>query len=120
MIYNTYIVYIYSLVFIFIFILINYIYYFATKFSKIITVKNKYTYNNKQSYSRNKGITKFSISDTNDVVYTVDDSLLLFHWTSAEVFNKIDIGKTYKIEGYGKRIPFLGFFPVIISAKLMP
>jgi hypothetical protein len=50
----------------------------------------------------------------------VDDSLILFHWTSAEVFNKIDIGKTYKIEGYGKRIPFLGFFPVIISAKLMP
>lgn len=112
--FNTYMVYIYSLVFIFILILINYIYYFATKFSKIITIENKYT------YAKNRSTRAQTVSDTNDVVYTVDDSLILFHWTSAEVFNKIDIGKTYKIEGYGKRIPFLGFFPVIISAKLMP
>jgi len=111
--FNNYIVYIYFFVFIFILILINYIYYFATKFSKIITIENKYTYAKKSTRAQ-------TVSDTNDVVYTVDDSLILFHWTSAEVFNKIDIGKTYKIEGYGKRIPFLGLFPVIISAKLMP
>jgi hypothetical protein len=35
------------------------------------------------------------------------------------LFNEIDVGKTYKIQGYGIRVPILGWFPNIVSAKLI-
>jgi len=89
----------------------NLIYYHLTKFERKITVDEKYAYSSKR-----RGQT---ISDTNNVVYVLRDVLVLFHWTSVDLFNEIDIGKTYKIQGYGIRVPFLGWFPNIISAKLI-
>lgn len=91
--------------------IINIIYYYLTKFERTITVDEKYAYSSKR-----RGQT---ISDTNNVVYVLRDLLVLFHWTSVDLFNEIDVGKTYKIQGYGIRVPFLGWFPNIISAKLI-
>jgi hypothetical protein len=111
----NYSIYISALKFLLIFIVIthitNLIYYYSTKFERTITVDEKYAYSSKR-----RGQT---ISDTNNVVYVLRDVLVLFHWTSVDLFNEIDIGKTYKIQGYGIRVPFLGWFPNIISAKLI-
>jgi hypothetical protein len=89
----------------------NLIYYYITKFERTITVDEKYAYSSKR-----RGQT---ISDTNNVVYVLRDVLVLFHWTSVDLFNELDVGKTYKIQGYGIRVPYLGWFPNIISAKLI-
>jgi hypothetical protein len=101
--------------FLIVFIVISHIsiliYYHLTKFERVITVDEKYAYSSKR-----RGQT---ISDTNNVVYLLRDIFVLFHWTSVDLFNEIDVGKTYKIQGYGIRVPFLGWFPNIISAKLI-
>jgi hypothetical protein len=92
-------------------IIFNIIYTYATKFKKVITVDEKYTYGS----SNKKG--SQSISDTENNVYILKDNFWLFHFTSVEVFNKLDVKSTYEIEGYGLRIPFLGYFPNIYKAK---
>lgn len=90
----------------------NLIYVYSTKFKKIITVDEKHTYGSNNA----KG--SQSISDTNNNVYILKDSAYVLHWTSVEVFNKLDEGNTYEIEGHGIRVPFLGWFPNITKAKL--
>ena len=91
--------------------IISIIYVYSTKFKKTITIDEKYTYGSNNSKGNQ------SISDTNNNIYIVQNSLYLFHWTSVELFNKMDVGKTYEIEGYGYRVPFLGLFPNIVKAK---
>lgn len=90
----------------------NLIYVYSTKFKKTITVDEKHTYGSNNA----KG--SQSISDENNNVYVLKDSLYVLHWTSVEVFNKLDEGNTYEIEGHGIRVPFLGWFPNITKAKL--
>ena len=91
--------------------ILNIIYVYSTKFKRTLTVNEKYTYGSNNSKGNQ------SISDTNNNIYIVKNSLYLLHWTSVELFNKMDVGKTYEIEVYGYRIPFLGFFPNITKAK---
>ena len=62
----------------------NLIYVYSTKFKKTITVDEKHTYGSNNA----KG--SQSISDTNNNVYVLKDSLYVLHWTSVEVFNKLD------------------------------
>ena len=92
-------------------LIFNIIYVYATKFKKIITVDEKFTYGS----SNAKG--SQSISDTNNDVYILKDSLYVWHFTSVELFNKLDPGNKYEIEGYGVRWPFMGWFPNITKAK---
>lgn len=47
----------------------------------------------------------------------VGDSLLDGVWNSADVFGKIEGGKTYEFETRGVRVPFLSRFPIITSVK---
>ena len=89
----------------------NIIYAYATKFKKIITVDEKFTYGS----SNAKG--SQSISDTNNDVYILKDSLYVWYFTSVELFNKLDPGNKYEIEGYGVRWPFMGWFSNITKAK---
>ena len=42
-----------------------------------------------------------SISDTENNVYILKDNLWLLHFTSVEVFNKLDVKSTYKLKVYG-------------------
>ena len=93
--------------------ILNFIYVYSTKFKKIITVDEKHTYASNNS----KG--SQSISDSNNNVYILKDSIYVLHWTSVEVFNKLDEGNKYEIEGHGVRFPFLGWFPNITKAKLI-
>ena len=91
----------------------NFIYAYSTKFKKVIVVDEKHTYGSNNS----KG--SQSISDTNNNVYILKDSIYVLHWTSVEVFNKLDEGNKYEIEGHGIRHPMMGMFPNITKAKLI-
>lgn len=93
--------------------LFNFLYVYYTKFKKVITVDEKHTYGS----SNAKG--SQSISDTDNNVYILKDSLYVWHWTSVEVFNKLDTGNKYNIEGHGIRVPFLRWFPNITKATLI-
>lgn len=79
-----------------------------TSFTKVITVKSK------ESYGR-RGYQQL-ITDTNDHVYAVENAPVVMHFTSAEVFGKLQEGASYTVKGYGVRIPILGWFPNITSA----
>ena len=92
-------------------IIFNIIYTYSTKFKKTIIVDEKFTYGSNNA----KG--SQSISDTNNNIYILKDSLYVLHFTSVELFNKLDPGNTYQIEGYGVRWPFMGWFPNITKAK---
>lgn len=107
---NKYIFTITFILFIIITIL-NFIYVYSTKFKKTLTVNEKYTYGSNNSKGNQ------TISDNKGNIYIVKNSLYLWHWTSTELFNKIGKNEKYIVEGYGLRIPFLGFFPNITKAK---
>ena len=91
----------------------NIIYVYSKKNKKIIVVDEKHTYGSNNS----KG--SQSISDSDNNVYILKNSIYVLHWTSVEVFNKLDEGNKYEIEGHGVRFPFLGWFPNITKAKLI-
>lgn len=79
-----------------------------TRFEKVILIKNKEGYGTR--YGRSQ-----LVSDEEGRIYTVSNNVLLWHFTSAEVFGKMEVGKRYKIKGYGLRIPVLGMFPNIVN-----
>lgn len=102
-------------VFLFILVLLNIlkiIYVYSTKFKKIIIVDKKHIYGSKAKGSK-------SISDSNNDIYTLKNSIYIYHWRSMELFDKIESGNTYEIEGHGIRVPILGLFPNITNVKLI-
>lgn len=94
------------------FLIVLFIYYFLTKFEKVVTIKKKFNY----------GIYKFNnnfVSDEKGDVYMVVNSYIAFYFRGVEDFSKMEIGKKYKITGYGYRIGFLDMYPMLTSVKLM-
>ena len=104
----------YALIFAFILVLFlsNLIFTYITRFEKIITIDEKFAYGQKNGNSQ-------SVSDKDNNVYEIRNSIYLFHFTSAEVFNNLDINSTFKVKGYGYRIPVLGMFPNIYHASIV-
>ena len=100
------------IIFIVIIIILIIIYTYGTKFEKIITVKeinNLYIYKSSGNF----------ISDTNNNIYKISNSIFYLFFTSTELYDEIDSNKTYKIKGYGLRIPILGLYPQITSVELI-
>ena len=91
--------------------ILNFIYVYLTKFKKTLMIDEKYTYGSNNSKGNQ------TISDKKGNVYIVKNSLYLWHWTSTELFYKINKNEKYIVEGYGLRIPFLGFFPNVTKAN---
>ena len=83
------------------------LYAYCTKDSKIITVKQKYTFDR-------HGFTEFMIIDDNYNHYNVNNSFWYNKWNSIEDWNKIETNKNIQITYYGWRIPVLGLFPNVI------
>jgi len=96
------------LIMLFLLLIIDFIYIYFTQFEKEITIDEKYTYGG-------KGISQ-SVSDKENNVYLVRNSIFYLHWESIEVFNQMNMNSKYKVSGYGIRIPILGTFPIIIHA----
>jgi hypothetical protein len=93
-----------------IYLIILFIYTYGTYFEKVITVKElNYVKNFKQGTN--------IITDSDNDIYTIHNSVLYGFFTSVELFTKININETYKIRGYGFRIPILGYYKNIIGAE---
>jgi hypothetical protein len=88
-------------------ILVPYIFYpFLTYFERIITIKDKSVYTPGRINT---------VNDNNNNVYAVSNSPILLHFTSAELFYRINQGETYRIKGYGFRVPFLQMYPNVVG-----
>ena len=78
-----------------------------TKFTKTITIKDKYIRNS----SRGRG--NYFIVDSDNNSYVLSDNLFLLEFNKTDDYNRIEKNKTYKIYGYGFRIQFLSMYPKI-------
>ena len=76
----------------------------TTKFTKTITVQDKYIV---PSY---KGRTKYTVVDQEFNVYTIDNAVTRGEFNKASDYSRVQIGQTYKVEGYGVNIPTIGVF----------
>lgn len=72
-----------------------------------ITVKDKYV---KRSGSEED---KYLVVDSEGNTYEITDLTFIGKWNSTDLYNKLEIGKTYKIETSGIRNGFLSMYPNI-------
>lgn len=86
------------------------IYSYSTQFTKKITIKNLTYFRSSSKNSHNL------ISDENNNIYEISNSIWYMFFTSAELYSSLKDNETYIIKGYGLRIPLLGFYPIIIKA----
>lgn len=85
-------------------LLVPIIFYYSTSFEKDITIKEKYT---SQVYGRYGTSTPlYYIVSSDDITYQIVDMWWMFDFNSIDDYAKLNVGKTYHVKGYGKRIPF--------------
>lgn len=92
----------------------NLLYRYQTRSDCIIHVKDKYTYtrvssSNGTTYSNQQ----FTVVDKEDKLYTIPYSVLSLQFDAEDKWSKMVIGKTYHIQYWGIRQPFLGLYPRI-------
>lgn len=92
-------------------ILVFYLYYFSTRFTSVITVKKDDIVKTNGRYARNM------IGAESGAVYKVSTNILIGAFSATELLNRIEEGRTYRITGYGRRVPVLGMYPTIVSAE---
>ena len=87
--------------------------YFTTK-GYTVTVTDK----NIKNYSESSKFLVFTKLENGETkVFYIGDSLFKGRWNSADNYADIEVGKTYKIEVIGWRIPFLSSYENIIKFK---
>lgn len=87
-------------------IIFNLIYLFTTKFTKTITVKDKYN----RFIGRR---THYMFTDTNGDIYRMGNVWYLGEFDEAEDWTMLEAGKTYTMYGYGIRFPAVKWYPTI-------
>lgn len=75
-----------------------------------ITVKEKWI-----KYHENDA--KYLISDTDNTVYSIEDSFWFWTWDASDRYARIEIGKAYTIKTIGWRIHILSWYKNIIELK---
>lgn len=82
---------------------------FSNHTVKTITVKSKFI-SPYGRYSNNM------VGDTDGNTYKVSNYIFTGNFQSAEIYNSMDVGKSYTVSTYGIRVPFFGTFPNIVKA----
>lgn len=54
---------------------------------------------------------------TEKEVFKNDDSLWYWKWNSSDVYNSLEVSKSYTVKVYGFRVPFLSWYRNIISVE---
>jgi hypothetical protein len=85
-------------------ITIKYIYYITTRFETTITIKNKYKKFNSPEHDYDDLLI---IEDTNGVSYYVTNLFFKLDFNKEEDYKNLEIGKTYKLKGYGNINPLI-------------
>jgi len=83
---------------------------YFTRFQKMITINNS-DYYKSGKYGLNL------VNDSNGNVYIIQNSIFQLFFTGPELYSSLKDGKQYQVNGYGFRVPILGIYPNIISAK---
>lgn len=99
-------IYIIILVFIIISLIIPALLYFFSSFEKIITIKEKYVRYRRYGSS-------YNIIDSNNNIYQIGNLWFKGDFNRADDYAKINIGDSYKVKGYGLRIPFFDIYKQI-------
>lgn len=86
-----------------------------TRFERTITIATNTPFGT-SSYGKG-GIVYNIVSDTNGNVYKLRNDLFILHFRAAEVQAKLKPGATFKVRGYGLRIPILGMYPIIYKVE---
>jgi len=76
-----------------------------------ITIKDKW-----QKSSSGEG-QLYLVSDMNNTVYSVQDSLTRFQFDASDRYAKLEKGRTYKVLLYGWRIRFLSMYQNIVEIE---
>ena len=106
-------VYFYALV---AYVCIFYLYYFLTRFERVVTINEEFVHE-KGSRGMTTYVSASSAQEETDIIYVLTNVFLLFSFRSAELVAIIEPKKKYNVTGYGIRVPFLGIYPVILSAS---
>ena len=93
----------------------NFIYFYNSTFEKDIVVKEKYI---TTTYSKYSNTTNYFIVSNDDKIYNVVDVWWKGDFNEADDYAKLDVGKTYRVKGYGIRVPFLGMYHKIYDIGL--
>jgi hypothetical protein len=102
----------YLMIVIIVIIVTELLYVYASHFTKTITIKNL-------DYVGGKKYGKNIVTDLDNKVYSVSNSLFYGFFSSTELYTNLKINGTYIIKGYGYRVDFLNMYPNIISATLV-
>lgn len=78
---------------------------------KTITIKEKWQKSTGESGQL------YLVSDLNNNVYSVQDSLTRFQWDASDRYAKLEVGKTYKVLLYGWRIHFMSAYQNIVEIE---
>ena len=92
------------------------LYTYGTGFRKIITINRKFSTSLHDDEDDVWNIPM--ISDTSGNDYQLCSSFWHFKFAPVGTWIHLVKGETYHVEGYGVRIPSLGMYPNIVSAKL--
>ena len=85
-----------------------------TRFERTITIDSNLAYGSGSGkYSNVSNM----VGDTEGRVYKIRNVLLLWKFRAAEIQATLKSGNSYKVKGYGLRIPFLGMYPTIYDAE---
>lgn len=87
-----------------IFLLLNIFLEYSNITESVITVKDKYVKGQDGLYI---------VVDTNNNVYEVKDLLFIGKFNSSDIYNQLEVGKTYSITTSGYRIHILSDYPNI-------
>jgi len=97
----------FMLVFIFLSLFFNYL----NPKSYTIEIKDKFIKNDRKS-------AKYLVVDTNNTTYEISDLLFIGKFNSTDIYNSIDIGKSYKIYTTGFRIHVFSLYQNINKIEL--
>ena len=89
--------------------ILSMIYPLLTGFERQITIAKKYT----QVIGGRYASTAYMVVDSSNTIYMVTNLWWKADFNDAEDWNRLDVGKTYRVKGWGYRVPWLGLYPCI-------
>jgi len=84
--------------------------YFTTKFEKKITISEKYI-----RYRRNGS--NYNVVAEDGTIYKIGNVWFKGDFNRADDYAKLKEGQTYKVTGYGVRVPFLDMYKTVYKVE---
>jgi hypothetical protein len=81
----------------------------GSHFEKEITITKKYTAVTGVRYAR----TQYMVVDSDNSIYEVSNVWWKADFNNVEDWNNMEVGKKYRVKGWGYRFPLFGMYPNI-------